>query len=74
MVCPSSLAMPRNLSGNDFFNLICLVKELGSCVWKSPVQRTRIHISKEAKNDVKLGTSQLRPSWVWGDTSKPQLY
>lgn len=53
-----------------FFYLICL-KELGSHAWISLVQRTRIHIDKEAaKNDVKLGTSQLGV----GDTSKPQLH
>lgn len=68
------LAVPLSLSGSVvgflfvfFFNLICLVKDLGSRAWVSPVQRPRIHITEEAaKNDVKLGTSQLGPSWVWG--------
>lgn len=69
--CPDSLAIPLSQSGSEFY-LICFVKKLGSCVGISPVQRTSVHISKEkAKNDVKLGTSPLRPSWVWGIRASP---
>lgn len=69
--CPASLAMSLSQSASELY-LICLAKLLGNCAWISPAQRTRIYIrNKKAKNDVKLGTAQLRPSWVWGIQVRP---